>query len=90
MKSRPIRELKLSSDFDAALMRLPKRIQNLAQRKVHLFQADAYDARLKTHALGGKLKGLHSFSVNHSYRILFEFLGPDRALLITIGTHAIY
>ncbi|MBI4678693.1 MAG: hypothetical protein HY748_14030 [Elusimicrobia bacterium] len=54
------------------------------------FRADAFDPRLKTHALKGNLKGLWAYSVDREHRILFEFLAADEALYHDIGLHEIY
>lgn len=43
---------------------------------------------LRLHALQGKLKGLHSVSINTSYRITLEFLISDKQIiLINVGSH---
>ncbi len=90
MTPRPIRSIELASRFKKAYTKLPIRIQRLAERKITWFQADAFDARLQTHALTGKLNDSWSFSVNHEYRILFRFKNTRTVLFVVIGTHAIY
>ena len=87
---RPIRMLRVSPRFERSFRRLPTRIQKLADSKTAWFKANAYDARLKTHALSGKLEGYYAFWVNREYRILFQFLSTNEALFIDIGTHALY
>lgn len=90
MKPRPIAKIVLSPDFDKSLRRLPTRIQLLLKRKTEWFLKDAYDLRLKTHALKGEMKELHAFSVNQVYRVLFTFLSPTKVQFIDIGTHEVY
>ena len=56
---------------------------------VELFILDAFDSRLKTHKLSGKLKNLWSFSVEYDLRVIFFFTKdqPKKAIFIDIGTH---
>lgn len=42
---------------------------------------------LKTHKLSDKLKGLWAFVVEYDCRVVFEFMGKDKAVLVDIGTH---
>ena len=43
---------------------------------------------LRLHPLKGKLKGLHSVSINISYRITIEFiLAEHEIVLVNIGSH---
>ena len=51
------------------------------------FQKNPFDKKLKTHKLSGSLKGSWAFSINYSYRIIFEFIDDNTILLIDIGTH---
>lgn len=90
MKPRPIAKIVLSPNFDKSLLRLPIRIQLLLEKKIEWFLKDACDLRLKTHALKGEMKELHSFSVNQAHRVIFKFLTPTKALFIDIDTHEVY
>jgi len=57
-----------------------------------LLQANPHHPSLRLHALGGKLSGLHSVSINLSYRITLELLLRDRQIVpINVGDHdAVY
>ena len=77
-------------DFEKTFLRVPKRIRSLATRKDQWFRKDAFDPRLRTHKLKGKLSDYWSYSVNREYPILFRFLGPDEVTYYDIGTHEIY
>ncbi len=55
--------------------------------RLKLFTENPYHSSLKTHSLSGKLKGYWAFSINYDYRLVFEFITTDKALLIDIGTH---
>lgn len=53
-----------------------------------LLQANPQHPSLRLHALGGKLAGLHSVSINLSYRMTLELLIRDRQIVpINIGDH---
>lgn len=56
-------------------------------QRVELFMTDPFSPRLRTHKLSGKLEGQWAFSVDHDCRVIFEFIGEDRVLLIDIGGH---
>ncbi|MGH8160450.1 MAG: type II toxin-antitoxin system RelE/ParE family toxin [Rhodanobacter sp.] len=47
---------------------------------------------LRLHALGGKLEGLHSVSINLSYRITLELVIREQQIVpINVGDHdAVY
>lgn len=57
-----------------------------------LVQANPHHLSLRLHALGGKLAGLHSVSINLSYRLTLELVIRGRRLvLINVGDHdAVY
>jgi toxin HigB-1 len=57
-----------------------------------LLEANPFHPSLRLHALQGKLAGLHSVSINLSYRITIEFLIQGRQIIpIHIGDHeAVY
>jgi mRNA-degrading endonuclease YafQ of YafQ-DinJ toxin-antitoxin module len=54
-----------------------------------LLQANPQHPSLRLHALAGKLSGLHSVSINLSYRITLELLIREREIVpIDVGDHA--
>jgi len=55
--------------------------------RLELFLSSPFAPQLRTHKLSGKLEGQWAFSVDEDYRVVFEFIGEDRALLIDIGSH---
>ena len=57
-----------------------------------LLQANPHHPSLRLYALGGKLEGLYSVSVNLSYRITLELLLRDGQIVpINVGDHdAVY
>jgi len=58
------------------------------EKTLKLLEVNPYHPSLRLHALSGKLKGLHSISINLSYRItLHLLLGDNEIVLINIGEH---
>ena len=59
------------------------------RRALSWFTEDPFDARLKTHKLSGKLKGLWSYTIEYDLRVVFYFTKdkPPKAIFTDIGTH---
>ena len=57
-----------------------------------LLQANPHHPSLRLHALSGKLEGLHSVSINLSYRITLELIIREKQIVpINVGDHeAVY
>ena len=72
--------------------KLPTQIQKLAEKKEKIFRKNPFDDRLKTHKLRGKFKNLYSFSINYSYRIIFEISKTEKEIYYfhTTDNHNIY
>ena len=85
-------EIYLTSKFERAYKRLPKQVKEKAKRREKLFRQNPFHPILKTHPLHGKYKDYWSFSIDKSYRIMFQFLDAAGAKVafINIGTHEIY
>jgi mRNA-degrading endonuclease YafQ of YafQ-DinJ toxin-antitoxin module len=55
---------------------------------LHLLEANPHHPSLRLHALRGKLAGLHSVSINMSFRISLEMIITDKdIILINVGDH---
>ena len=89
---KPFLKIFKTKDFEKSFGKLPQNIQLMAVKKIVLFETNQFNPCLKTHKLKGELQDFYSFSVNHQYRILFEFLSKNKnkVLLYDIGTHGIY
>ena len=85
-----IRQINYSSHFIRALKKLPHRETELVRERLKIFQNNCFDPRLKTHKLKGKMKDYWSFSITHSHRVLFEFLGTGKAGFVDVGERSIY
>ena len=61
-------------------------------KTLQLLEANPFHPSLRLHALKGKRDGLHSVSINLSYRITLEMLIQDGQIIpVNIGDHdAIY
>ena len=57
-------------------------------KTLQLLESNPFHASLRLHGLSGRLQGLHSISINLSYRITLELLIQDQdVILINIGDH---
>lgn len=86
---RPIATIRVTSHFTRQYKRVPSEIQELAEAQERIFRTDAFDPRLHTHKLSGRLKDLWTFSVTRDIRIVFEFLEADEVLFHSIGRHEV-
>ena len=84
-----IKYVHYTSDFRRAYKKLPRKIQDITDRKDKLFRQQSFHPSLHTHKLHGPLKELWSFWITRDYRVLFEFL-KDGVIFYDIGTHDIY
>ena len=59
---------------------------------LRLLEADPFHASLRLHPLKGRLAGLHSVSINLSYRITLELVIEDKRIVpVNVGDHdAVY
>ncbi len=78
--------------YRRSFKRLDAQLQKLANERIVIFRQNAFDPRLDTHSLHGKLKNQWSFSVDGRNRILFEFLNKKKneVVFLDIGDHSIY
>jgi len=87
------RPLLSSPAFVRAAKRFVKRDPSAAEdlrTVLALLTEDAFDPRLRTHKLKGRLEGSWACSAGYDLRILFSFVeheGSEAILLETLGTH---
>jgi len=63
-------------------------LRNQYKKVLLLLEANPQHPSLRLHALSGKLEGLHSVSINISYRLTIEMLIKDKQIiLINVGSH---
>lgn len=83
-------EIYFSPRFKKSINKIPLEVIEALTIKQSLFVVNPFHSALKTHKLTGKLNRYYSFSVTHSYRIIFEFLNKNKVVFVNIGTHEIY
>lgn len=61
-------------------------------KTLQLLEANPFHPSLRLHALSGKFQGVHSLSINVSYRITLELLIQDERIIpVNVGDHdAVY
>jgi len=85
-------EIYLAPRFKKTYISLQGKIKIKAAEKEKIFKQNTFHSSLDTHRLHGKWQNYWSFSVNKSYRIMFQFLDATKTkvVFINIGTHEIY
>ena len=72
----------------ARFLRCHPDLRQSYRKTLLLLEADPHHPSLRLHALRGRLQGLHSVSINLSYRITLEVLIDGQRLIpIDIGSH---
>lgn len=59
-------------------------------KTLQLLELNPHHPSLRLHALSGKLRALHSVSINLSYRITLELLIQDKQIIpVNVGDHGV-
>lgn len=76
----------------ARFLKRHPQVRETYRKTLLLLHANPQHPSLRLHALAGKLEGLHSVSINLSYRITLELLiGEKQIVPINVGDHeAVY
>jgi mRNA-degrading endonuclease RelE of RelBE toxin-antitoxin system len=77
-----------SKYFTKQYLKLPQDIQVRFKSRLKIFIEDSTNSVLNIHGLRGVHAGKYSFNVNADYRVIFEYVDEEVALLLDIGTHA--
>ena len=73
---------------EKAFLRRHPELRGQYRKTLELLEANPFHPSLRLHALSGRHAGLHSVSINLSYRITLEFLIEEtRILPIDVGDH---
>lgn len=88
-------QLIFTAQYDKRAAHFLKRHPELEKqylKSLQLLELNPYHPSLRLHALSGRLQGLHSVSINLSYRITIELLINDNEIIpINVGDHnAVY
>ena len=82
-------QLVFTEDYNRRALRFLQRHPQLKApygKTLALLEANPHHPSLRPHALSGRLKGLHSVSINLSYRITLELLIQDGQIVpINVG-----
>jgi mRNA-degrading endonuclease YafQ of YafQ-DinJ toxin-antitoxin module len=67
-------------------------LRNQYAKTLALLELNPHHTSLRLHALSGKLAGIHSVSINLSYRITLELMIEDNKIIpLNVGDHdAVY
>lgn len=83
--------LVFTDQYNRRAARFLKRHPHLPQqylKPLQLLQINPHHPSLRLHALGGRLAGLHSVSINLSYRITLELVIRDQQIVpVNVGDH---
>ena len=87
--------LVFTEQYNRRLARFLKQHPQLRQqylKTLQLLEANPSHPSLRLYALGGKFEGLHSVSINLSYRITLELLIQNQQIIpVNVGDHdAVY
>lgn len=88
-------QILITDDYKKRAKRFLRKHPDLALvylKAMTLLEANPFHPSLRLHPLKGNLAGLHSISINLSYRITLEFLIVDRQITpVNVGDHdAVY
>jgi toxin HigB-1 len=83
--------LVFTEQYEKRALRFLKRHPELEKqylKTLQLMGANPFHPSLRLHPLAGRLSGLHSVSINLSYRITLEFLIHDQEIIpVNVGDH---
>ena len=83
-------EIYYSPKFRRQYKKLTLFVKGQAERVEKLFRTNPFNAKLRTHKLGGRFKKYWSFSIDYKNRIIFEFDERDVIRFHAVGDHSIY
>ncbi|MFH0786161.1 MAG: hypothetical protein V2B13_00955 [Pseudomonadota bacterium] len=80
-------EILTTVTFDALFKELPFVVQAKAAPKTDLFKDNPFHPSLRIEKLRPKNFNIWSFRIDLHYRIIFKFLGKNKAVFLFIGHH---
>lgn len=84
-------QLVFTEQYEKRATRFLKRHPELEKqylKTLQLLELNPHHPSLRLHALSGRLQGLHSVSINLSYRITLELLIQDEEIIpVNVGDH---
>ena len=73
--------------FDKRTRRLPHPIRKALADRLRIFVESPHHPLLNNHALSGKLRGYRSINITGDWRVIYQPIGTDAALLVDADTH---
>ena len=88
-------KLIFTEDYTRRALRFLKRhpeLKNQYVKTLALLELNPHHPSLRLHGLSGRMQGVHSVSINLSYRITLELLIQDQKIIpLNVGSHdAVY
>jgi mRNA-degrading endonuclease YafQ of YafQ-DinJ toxin-antitoxin module len=88
-------QLVFTAQYEKRAVRFLKRhpeLENQYLKILQLLELNPHHPSLRLHALSGRLNGLHSVSINLSYRITLELIIQEQEIIpVNVGDHdAVY
>lgn len=74
-----------TNSFLKSAGKLPKSQQNKLAQLLETLRDNPFHFKLHTKPLTGSLTGFYSFRITRDWRVIFQFLTPDKIKLIEIG-----
>jgi mRNA-degrading endonuclease YafQ of YafQ-DinJ toxin-antitoxin module len=83
--------LVFTDDYTRRALRFLKRhpeLKNQYAKTLALLEINPHHPSLRLHALAGRLQGVHSVSINLSYRITLELMIQEKQIIpLNVGDH---
>jgi len=84
-------KIEYTQSYEKKLFKFLKKHKDIVERykkTILLMEADPFHPSLRLHPLKGKVKDLHSVSIDMQYRISIEFYIENKRIIpVNIGTH---
>lgn len=81
-------QISSSRNFDKQFRKLPKKVRDQFDKRLHLFQTASGHPQLNLHKLSGKYDELWSINITGDIRAVFDKSDSDTILFIAIGPHS--
>lgn len=75
--------------YPPSFLKSAKKLPELQQKKLaqllEILQENPFHSKLHTKTLTGPLTGFYSFRITRDWRVIFQFLAPNKVKLIEVG-----
>ena len=79
-----------STRFKRSFKKIPSHVKKDFGEKIEIFKHQPFHPSLRAHKLNGNLSDYRAFYLCDGFRVMFEFVELDVALLINVGSHDQY